>query len=152
MMLNKSDLKKLFFMKLKFAMTSSVATFFDFCIYSFFVFFIFSQDGNTANANQMAISSVIGASVGMIINFFLQKKFVFQLKRKLYIALFFSILVSLGGIAMDGIIVGTLGQLAIFKGAEILKLGPKFIAKGVIFFYNFYMKRFVFEKQFIEKS
>lgn len=70
-------LKKLFFLKVKFAMTSSVATLVDYGLYLALVYSVLSP----------VLSNIVSASCGMIVNFFLQKRFVFNLQRKVSTAL-----------------------------------------------------------------
>lgn len=87
-------------------------------------------------------STLIAYSSSVIINFFLQRYFVFKLRRSLRSAFALSMLVSLGGLGLDWLIVTGLHRFPILGQAEwIIKLA----ATGVVFFYNFYLKRLVFE-------
>lgn len=129
-------LKKLFFLKVKFAMTSSVATLVDYGLYLALVYSVLSP----------VLSNIVSASCGMIVNFFLQKRFVFNLQRKVSTAFALAILVSLGGIALGTTIIWVLNHWAFFQIHQYL---TKLVATGVVFFYNFYLKRFVFEKRFL---
>lgn len=129
-------LKKLFFLKLKFAMTSSVATLVDYSLYLLLVYTLFSP----------VLSNIISASCGMIVNFFLQKRFVFALRRKVSTAFVMTILVSVGGIALGTTIIWALNHWEFF---QVYQYVTKLVATGLVFFYNFYFKRFVFEKRFI---
>lgn len=130
--------KKLFFLKIKFATTSLVATTVDVGL-----FYILTHFFDTESVP----ATLIAASCGMVINFFMQKRFVFALKRGLYTAFTLSMLVSLSGVGLDVLIVWFLSRFPFFQAYVIL---PKLIAKGIIFFYNFYLKRFVFEGRFVE--
>lgn len=132
------QLKKLFFLKIKFATTSLVATTVDVGL-----FYVLTSFFNMESVP----ATLIAASCGMVINFFMQKRFVFALKRGLYTAFTLSILVSLSGVALDVLIVWFLSRFPFFQVYVIL---PKLIAKGLIFFYNFYLKRYVFEGRFVE--
>jgi len=128
------QLKGLLFLKFKFGLSSLVATGADFSIYLLLSYTVFNP----------TISNIISASVGMIINFFLQKKFVFSLKRSTSSAFSLSVLSSIGGIALSTAIVHFLTKDDFLFTHKYI---PKLIAIGVVFFYNFYTKKFIFEKQ-----
>lgn len=123
-------------MKVKFAMSSSVATLVDYVLYQVLVRYFFSP----------VVSNLISATVGMVINFFLQKKYIFELKRSVNITFIISLLVSVGGIGISTIIIHFLNKSEMLAGNQYI---IKAIATGTVFFYNFYMKRFAFEKRFI---
>lgn len=123
-------------MKVKFAMSSSVATLVDYVLYQVLVRYLFSP----------VVSNLISATVGMVINFFLQKKYIFELKRSVKIAFIISLFVSVGGIGISTIIIHFLNKSEMLAGNQYI---IKAIATGTVFFYNFYMKRFAFEKRFI---
>lgn len=123
-------------MKVKFAMSSSVATLVDYVLYQVLVRYLFSP----------VVSNLISATVGMVINFFLQKKYIFELKRSVNITFIISLLVSVGGIGISTIIIHFLNKSEMLAGNQYI---IKAIATGTVFFYNFYMKRFAFEKRFI---
>jgi len=123
-------------MKVKFAMSSSVATIVDYVLYQVLVRYFFSP----------VVSNLISATVGMVINFFLQKKYIFELKRSVNIAFIISLLVSVGGIGISTIIIHFLNNSEILSGNQYI---IKAIATGTVFFYNFYLKRFAFEKRII---
>jgi putative flippase GtrA len=130
-----TKLKKLFLLMTRFAMTSGVATLFDYVVYLFLVGRFFSP----------ALSNIISYSGAMILNFILQKRFVFSLQRKLGSAFALALLVSLGGMLISTGIVYTLSRIGFFNEHQYI---TKLIATGIVFFYNFYFKRFVFEKRF----
>lgn len=130
-----TKLKKLFLLMTRFAMTSGVATLFDYVVYLFLVGRFFSP----------ALSNIISYSGAMILNFILQKRFVFSLQRKLGSAFALALLVSLGGLLLSTGIVYTLSRIGFFNEHQYI---TKLIATGIVFFYNFYFKRFVFEKRF----
>lgn len=123
-------------MKVKFAMSSSVATLVDYVLYQVLVKYLFSP----------VVSNLISASVGMLINFFLQKKYIFELRRSVNIAFVISLLVSIGGIGISTGIIHVLNNTDTLAGNQYI---IKALATGTVFFYNFYMKRFAFEKRFI---
>ena len=123
-------------MKVKFDMSSSVATLVDYVLYQVLVRYLFSP----------VVSNLVSATLGMVINFFLQKKYIFELKRSVNITFIISLLVSVGGIGISTIIIHFLNKSEMLAGNQYI---IKAIATGTVFFYNFYMKRFAFEKRFI---
>lgn len=78
----------------------------------------------------------------VILNFFMQRYFVFQLNRSLRSAFVLSMLVSFGGMGLDWLIVTGLHRFPLLGQAEWLIKGT---AIFIVFFYNFYAKRRVFE-------
>jgi putative flippase GtrA len=138
MKLNWQKLWKLFLLKAKFATTSLVATVVDLSIFWVLDNYFFPQ--------QVLISTVISSGCGMVVNFLLQKRFVFTLTDSVSRTFLLAILVSLGGIALNAAIVVGLTQFAFFDAHRLL---AKICAIGIVFFYNFYLKRYVFERKFI---
>lgn len=118
--------------KLKFASTSAIATFVDYTLYLFLVKTFFSP----------VYSHIISAGCGMLINFFLQKRFVFVLRRQIQWAFTLSIISSLIGIALGSVFIYWLNLVPFFKKYQFI---TKLVITGTIFFYNFYTKRFIFE-------
>lgn len=121
---------------MKFGASSSIATVVDYVLYQILVRFLFGP----------AVSNVISASVGMIINFFLQKRFIFQLRRDARMAFVISVLVSVLGIFISTQIITYLTSHQYFNGNQYV---IKAVATGIVFFYNFYMKRFAFERKML---
>lgn len=129
------QLKKLFLLKARFALTSSVATAVDYGLYLALVYTVLKP----------VPSNLISASCGMLINFMLQKKFVFHLQRKVHTAFLMSMAVSVGGIGLSTGIIYALNHLPFFQEHQYI---TKLLTTGTVFFYNFYLKRYVFEKRF----
>ena len=136
MSITKDNIVKLLVLKMKFALSSSVATIVDYVLYQVLVKYFFSP----------VASHLISASVGMVINFLLQKKYIFILNRTVKKAFLLSVLVSVGGISIGTSIIYLLNENGLFNDNQYI---IKAIATGLVFFYNFYMKRFAFEKKFI---
>ncbi len=136
MKLNWEKLWKLFLLKAKFAMTGAVATTVDYVAYLVLV----------ANFFTPVVSNIISYSCGMVLNFLLQKRFVFALQGSAYRAFLLSIMVSLGGMALSTGIIYALTQFPFFMEYQAI---TKLCATGIVFFYNFYLKRYVFERKFI---
>lgn len=124
-------------MKTKFAASSGVATLVDMGLFA-----VLSK----VTSFPVEIINVFTSLVGMVINFILQKKFIFELNRKVSTAFILSLLVSLGGILISTSIIYGLKRFELFQTYPII---AKIIATGIVFFYNFYLKRFSFEKKFL---
>ncbi len=120
--------------KLKFALTSSVATLVDYILYVLLSIYLFPP----------VTSNIISQGTGMIINFILQKRYVFILQRKVNAAFILSITFSLIGIGIGSMLVWFLTRYEFFLENPYI---TKIIVTGIIFFYNFYTKRFAFEKR-----
>ena len=128
--------KDFFIPKVKFAFTSSIATAIDYGIYILLTSMMLTSE---------SIAHAISYSIGMIINFFLQKRFIFLLQRKLYQAFGLSVIFSLiGWLISQGLFNMLIQYTDFFHQNDIL---AKIIVTFVIFFYNFYTKRFSFEKK-----
>ncbi len=138
---------KLFKLKIKFAAISLVATVFYFLFYSLFVLIILPADGTPATATEIIIVTAAGDFIGILINFFMQKRFVFDLQRTLTAAFFMALAASLLGMALRTGIVAWLVNYEFFMQTNWHKLLPQIVAIIVSFFYNFYVKRFIFEKR-----
>ena len=87
-------------------------------------------------------ATLIAYSSSVVINFFLQRYFVFKLNRSLRSAFALSMLVSVGGLFIDWLLVTGLHRFPIVGNAE---WAIKLVATSIVFFYNFYLKRYVFE-------
>ena len=136
MALDKEKLWKLFLLKARFAASGAVATTVDYVLYLVLVNGTFSPV--TAN--------VIAYSCGMVVNFLIQKRYVFNLKGSTGRAFMLSLLVSMGGLGLSTGIIYGLTRWPFFNEYQFI---TKLIATGMVFFYNFYFKRYVFERKFI---
>ncbi len=87
-------------------------------------------------------ATVVAYSSSVVLNFFLQRYFVFELRRSLRSAFLLSMVVSIGGLLLDAAIVYGLHFFPLLGDRE---WGIKLVATGVVFFYNYYGKRRVFE-------
>ena len=124
-------------MKTKFAASSGVATLADMGLFALLA---------KVTSIPVEIINIISSLTGMVINFLLQKKYVFELNRKVRTAFMLSLAVSFGGIFISTSIIHGLKNFEIF---EIYPILAKIIATGIVFFYNFYLKRYSFEKKFL---
>lgn len=132
-----SRARKLLFLKVRFALSGLVATSVDYGLYLALVDRLFTPVG----------SNIISYSCAVIINFLMQKRFVFNLRGSVTRAFTGSMIVSLVGLLLSTLLVFLLTKIEFLDQRQYLL---KLIATGIIFFYNFYMKRYVFERRFIE--
>jgi len=133
----KEFIKKLLVLKTKFAASSGVATIVDVGLFTTLSRYTTLSE---------PIINVISSLVGMVINFVLQKKFIFELNRKASTVFLLSLAVSLVGIGISTTIIHFMMSVPIVTDFPVI---AKLVATGVVFFYNFYMKRFAFEKKFL---
>ena len=139
MKLSFKQLKKLFILKAKYATASATATTLDYLFY-----FILLQFGLSKT-----LSNFISYPFGVVFNFILQKKYIFSMQRGLKKTFILAMMVSAGGWAMNATLFGLFMKVPFL---ETYHWFTKILVNGIIFFYNFYGKRYVFEKRFIEKD
>jgi putative flippase GtrA len=125
------NLKELVIPKLTFAASSGFATAVDYG-----VFFLLNALGIPPVFAQLS-----AAFCGMLVNFFLQKRFVFDLKGRTTDAFVLSLIRSLGGMLLSTLCIALLVQVPLFAKQLLL---AKLLTTGCIFFYNFYLKRYIF--------
>jgi len=89
-------------------------------------------------------SEILAGFIGMCINFILQKRYVFKLKRNQYIAFGMSIGLSIVALFLGGFLIDALVEVPLFATYLIL---PKLIVISFKFFFNYFTKRWVFEKK-----
>lgn len=126
-----TDLQKLFVRLSRFAATSLIATLVDYFLYLFLVVHLVP-----------VVSQLISSGVGMIINYFLQKRFVFQGgSRSDRMAFLLSIVFSLVGIGLGAGMVYLLNFIPFFQETQWV---TKAIVIGLVFFYNYATKKIAF--------
>lgn len=117
--------------------TSILATALDIGLY----LLLFHQFGLSAFSAQ-----AIAYPIAVLFNFLLQKWFIFESHRKASTIFGLSMLVSGVGYLISLGLVYCLDQVAFLHQNQLIIKG---IEKGILFFYNFYFKRFAFEKRFV---
>jgi putative flippase GtrA len=127
-------LKNFLIPKIKFGMTSIIATAVDHIIYLVLIRFIIESKAH-----------FISYAIGMITNFLLQKRFVFMLKRKVYTAFFLSVSFSIIGLFAGTFLIHSFSRIDFFANHKYYN---KLLVTLIIFIYNFYTKRFAFEKEY----
>ncbi len=129
-------IRQLLLLKVKFAASGLVATSVDYGLYLLLVDRVLEP----VPANLCAYSTAV------IINFLMQRHFVFELKGSARRAFWLALAVSVVGLALNTLVVGLLSEVPWFDARQYL---TKAVATGMIFFYNFYFKRYVFERRFV---
>lgn len=130
------SLLELFKLKLQFGFASLLATGIDYTVFLLLIW-----------ANVDAVKAhYFSASMGMLVNFIVQNQYVFLRERGLIPTFILSIIVSVIGIALGGFLMGWIQQFSFWSAHLYL---AKLVVTGLIFFYNFYLKRFVFEKRIL---
>lgn len=130
-------LKKLFLIKLRFAASGLVATGLDYVLYMVLV----------THFLEPVPANLISYSIAVVANFLMQKRFVFKLQGSASRAFLWSVAASAVGLLISTGIIYWLNLYPFFAERQYL---TKMIATGLIFFYNFYTKRFIFERRLFE--
>lgn len=137
MLKNKEKIGRLLVLKARYATASAIATAFEYGIYSLLIYLMQFKP---------ASAHIISYASSMLGNFLMQRYFVFDVKRSVKTVFFLALMVSLGAITLSSFLFIGLTSVDFFAKNHFL---AKAIATGIVFFYNFYMKRFAFEKRFI---
>ena len=132
---NKERLTELLSKKARFAVGGGLATGIDYLIY----FPLFAQGVAPVKAQ------ILAYSVSALFNFLFQKFFVFEQKGSTRTTFMLSMLVSVGGLGISTALIYVLNQFPFFYNYQLL---TKLLTTGIVFFYNFYCKRYVFERRF----
>lgn len=135
-LMNNSRIIRFIYPKIKFAATSAVATSVDYLLFFLIIY--------AATQRYIILAQIVAYSAGLITNFLLQKKFIFELRRTTFSTFQLSVSFSLVGLGLSTLFLYLLTQMAFFREHLIL---AKILITAVIFFYNFYTKRFAFEKR-----
>lgn len=131
-------LKSLLQLLLKYAASAGLATLVD---YALFFALIEGLQFSATMAQPFAYMA------GVLVNFVLQKRFVFDLKRSVWSAFGLALLVSLGGLLLSTGIIYLLDNWVPFFQQR--HFWAKLLTTGIVFFYNFSFKRLVFEGKVI---
>ncbi|MEM9885420.1 MAG: GtrA family protein [Bacteroidota bacterium] len=132
-----SKTKELFRLKAKFLVTSVIATAIDIGLY----LVLYHQFGLSEVAAQS-----IAYPIAVLCKFFLEKYFVFASNRKAGQTFALAMMVSGFGYILS---LGLVYLLSLNSWLQEHQLILKLIEKSILFLYNFYFKRFAFEKKFV---
>ena len=137
MMRYKSAIKEFVFPKAKFALTSSVATAVDYGLYLSLTLVLMVNE---------SVSHAISYSIAMVLNFIMQKRFIFTSTRKTSTIFVMSVSFSLiGWLLSQGVFNLLIYAVAFFGKYDVL---AKILTTAIIFLYNFYTKRYAFERRY----
>ena len=90
-------------------------------------------------------SQMVAYPVSVLVNFVFQRYFVFEQHRPLGVTFAMSMAVSAGGLLLSSGLIYLFNRLVFLQAYQII---IKLMTSGLVFFYNFYLKRYVFEKRF----
>jgi putative flippase GtrA len=128
-----SAFKKFTISVAKFATSSAIATLVDFVLFLFVLSPILP----------IFWAEFFSGLAGMLINFFLQKRYVFTLRRNAYIAFALSLASSLIALLLGSYLMTYLVQIPLLAKYILL---AKIIVVGSKFFFNYFTKRRIFER------
>jgi len=114
----------------KFLTSSALATLADFLLYSSLVTLI-----------QPHIANIISTSAGMLINFSIQRRWVFFPTKEIYLSFILSLMFSLGGLALGTFIIFGLTTWTMLSAYPIV---AKVFTICILFTYNYETKRLAF--------
>lgn len=123
----------------KFFTSSIIATAVDYALFFLLDWTIF--DPVTAHA--------ISYPIAVVFNFYLQKRFIFNLKRSTRAAFAISMMFSAIGWGLGVAMMFLLVKIPVLATWPVL---AKIIVTGVLFFFNFYTKRYAFEGRVFERD
>ena len=129
------NIRRLSFAQAKFFTSSVIATAVDYALFFLLDWTLF--DPVTAHA--------ISYPIVVVVNFYLQKRFIFSLKRSLRSAFAISMVFSVIGWGLGVAMIWFLLKIPLLAAWPVL---AKIIVTAVLFFFNFYTKRFAFERRF----
>jgi len=131
-----NKVKELLSLKSKFAVTSVIATSTDYLLFMGFIWLGWAHNWAFSAAYFLAV----------LLNYYLQKTYVFESKRSNQKTFWGAMLVSGSGLLIGHFIMTYLSGFAFFDAYPIL---AKLLITGLLFFYNFYAKRWVFEGKLV---
>ena len=114
----------------KFLTSSAMATVVDFVLYNVLILSLIP-----------AVANMISASVGMVINFVIQRRWVFTPTRGVRASFVLSLLFSLGGVALGTLLIYMLTTWTFLSNYPVI---AKVVAIGIVFFYNYETKKIAF--------
>ena len=130
-------IRKLLLLKFRYATASATATVVDYALW-----FLLVALGTAAT-----LAHFISYPVGVLLNFYLQRKYIFSLRRRLRNTFLMAMTISAIGWWAGTALIALLLKIPFFAATPVL---AKLLVNAVLFLYNFYMKRFAFEKRFLE--
>lgn len=147
----RDQIKKTGTLLAKFAVTGAMASVVNYAVFNLMVYLVFKIDPSgevaltTAEKTRVIISDMIAYASGVLFNYTLHKRFIFEQKRSARATFVIYILVSAGGMLLSAGLTFLLVKIPFFARFPYIM---KVFTMGLVFFYNFFSKRFAFEKRF----
>lgn len=140
--------RKFFILFGKFAVTGAMASVVNFTVFNVLFYWGFSLDeldpSEAAFKRKSVIADMIAYASGVLFNYILHKRYIFEQRRTASTTFALYILVSAGGIAMSAGLTWLFVKIPFFAhNPPIMKIATM----GLVFIYNFFSKRFAFEKR-----
>lgn len=126
------------FSMFRFGLSSMLGTLVDFLVFTFVFVPIMP----------LFYAEICAALCGMIINFFMHKRFVFQLQRRAYAAFALSITASFAVMTLGAWFITVLATIPFLEANIVV---AKLIVMGSKFALNYFSKRWVFEKKIFRR-
>lgn len=132
----------------KFAVTGAMASVVNFAVFNLLFYWVFSlhhvDPALAAFKRKSVISDMIAYASGVLFNYTLHKRFIFEQRRSASVTFALYILVSVIGLAMSAGLTWLFVKMPFFaQHPPIMKI----TTMGLVFIYNFFSKRFAFEKR-----
>lgn len=139
---------KFFILFSKFAVAGALASIVNFTVFNLLFYWGFSLDGLDTSLPEFKQKSVIADMIayasGVFFNYVLHKRFIFEQRRSVYATFLLYILVSIGGIGLSAGFTWLFVRVPFFAHQpQIMKISTMLL----VFVYNFFSKRFAFEKR-----
>ncbi|MBK7870012.1 MAG: GtrA family protein [Saprospiraceae bacterium] len=145
----RESIKKTGVLFAKFAVAGALASLVNYAVFNIMVYWVFAIDPSVAlsatEKTRIIISEMIAYASGILFNFTLHKRFIFETKRSANATIALYILVSLVGMALSAGLTYLFVQIPFFAAYPYIM---KIFTMGLVFIYNFFSKRFAFERRF----
>lgn len=143
--------------KIKFGIASIVSTLIDYATFNLFFYLVLNPDKIIEidlffwqiKLNDSLQANIISYGIGIIVKYIIIKEFVFSLQRSKMAAFWLSILFSLIGLVLRTIALNLLNYIAFLEANQYITM---IIAIGLVFFYNYYTKRYAFERKVTDRQ
>lgn len=145
---SKGQVKKFFILFGRFAVTAAMAAIVNFSVFVGLFYWGFSLDELDRTSLEFKRMSVVADMIsyasGVLFNYVLHKRYIFEQKRSESATFILYLLVSAGGIAISAGLTWIFVKMPFFAHRPQLM---KITTMGLVFIYNFFSKRFAFEKR-----
>lgn len=132
----------------KFAVTGAMASVVNFAVFNLLFYWVFSlhhvDPALAVFKRKSVISDMIAYASGVLFNYTLHKRFIFEQRRSASVTFALYMLVSVIGLAMSAGLTWVFVKMPFFaQHPPIMKI----TTMSLVFIYNFFSKRFAFEKR-----